>query len=274
MLPMRTDYGLGVRAQDRLLIERYMTGTLIGCDTLSAAGRHRLLGVNRKCFFAAPSFAVRGGCYVASPATAATPLPTDRAGSRAATISNAAWPLDAEQVLDPRRHGELAQLVFAALDAVGFDWGATHTELMLTDDGPRLVEINARLVGAKLPRLIDRARGGSVLDELIDTLLAARLNATPPPMPTDLPLSAAPRIAAIRWLAADHFGTLAAVVLPEGAVANDCEVLLLKQPGEPVRPPMENADRIGCVITHGATPHEAQARAAAYVDAVQLRVAA
>ena len=137
LLPSRADYGLGVMANDRLLVERYLSGTFIGVDTLTEGGRHRVLGVHEKLMFAPPSFAMRGSTFL--PNAGSTP---------------------AEPALQ--------RYVCGLLDAVGFDWGAAHIEIMLTADGPRLVEINPRLVGAKISRLVSHAFGRSLHAELID----------------------------------------------------------------------------------------------------------
>ncbi len=40
---------------------------------------------------------------------------------------------------------------FSCLDALGFHNGAAHTEIMRTTDGPRLVEVNSRLMGPAMP---------------------------------------------------------------------------------------------------------------------------
>jgi hypothetical protein len=45
-------------------------------------------------------------------------------------------------------YAEVAEYSRRALDAVEMRWGPSHLEVMLTSDGPRLVEVNARLVGA------------------------------------------------------------------------------------------------------------------------------
>ncbi|GAU68739.1 hypothetical protein SSP35_08_02330 [Streptomyces sp. NBRC 110611] len=45
------------------------------------------------------------------------------------------------------REGELVEYVLACLDALGVREGAAHTEVMLTADGPRLVEVNSRVMG-------------------------------------------------------------------------------------------------------------------------------
>ncbi|MFH8570116.1 ATP-grasp domain-containing protein [Streptomyces sp. NPDC017993] len=42
---------------------------------------------------------------------------------------------------------DLVDYVFACLDALGIREGAAHTEVMLTAEGPRLVEVNSRVMG-------------------------------------------------------------------------------------------------------------------------------
>jgi hypothetical protein len=45
------------------------------------------------------------------------------------------------------------------LQAFEYWYGASHFEVMLTEAGPRLVELNPRLAGAQLPRLVHEAGG-------------------------------------------------------------------------------------------------------------------
>jgi len=224
MLPCHADYGLGVRSNDRLLVERYMTGTVIGCDTLTVNGQHILLGVNEKLFFEPPSFAIRGGCF----------MPNDPA------------------------FADIERYVFSALDAVGFDWGATHTELMLTADGPRLIEINPRLVGAKIARLIGYAFNRSIHSDLI----AVHLGEFPP----GLPAATSPMVAVTRWIVADQEGALDYVELPDWQDLRIRCVELLKKPGDHVRAPFENADRIGYVMVCGPTRRDAEELADRFVS--------
>lgn len=47
----------------------------------------------------------------------------------------------------------IERYTFSALEAVEFDCGAAHAELMITHDGLHLIEINPRLVGAKMGRI-------------------------------------------------------------------------------------------------------------------------
>jgi biotin carboxylase len=216
MLPSRKDYGLGVKANDRLLVERYLDGVVVGCDTLSVNGEHRMLGVNEKLFFEPPSFAIRGGCFVPH-----------------SSVFEA-----------------IQRYVFACLDAVEFDWGAAHTELMLTADGPRLIEINARLVGAKIPRLVGYALNRSIHSDLITVHLGQRPSFN---MTTTTNL-----VAVTRWIVAEEAGVLDHVELPTWRDDRIRCVEVLKRSGDAVRPPFENADRIGYVMVCGPTRAQAE----------------
>jgi biotin carboxylase len=222
MLPSRADYGLGVKANDRLLVEQYMAGVVIGCDTLTQNGQHTLVGVNEKLFFEPPSFAIRGGCF------------TPNIGQFKA----------------------IEAYVFALLDAVDFNCGATHIELMLHDDEINLIEINPRLVGAKIPRLISFACKRSIHSDLIDLHLGRLV----------IQNSKVSEVAVTRWLVADQTATLARVELP---VTNDPRIScveLLKHEGDLVRLPMENSDRIGYVMSCATTREEAVSVAEEFVQ--------
>ncbi|MEY8878205.1 MAG: ATP-grasp domain-containing protein [Leptothrix sp. (in: b-proteobacteria)] len=237
LIPCRADYGLGVHASDRWLVERFHHGQLFGCDVFSRDGRHTLIGVHEKLMFEPPSFAMRGSTFCPrSPA-----------------------------------HDAIAACVGRWLDAVGFDHGACHVELMLTQAGPRLVEINGRLVGARIARLASLTLGRSLHAELI------ALHAGEPD-----PIEAAPAastVGVIRWIVSERHGVLAGVDLPvDGAAgASDAPrircIEMLKHAGDAVRVPLENADRIGYVMASGASRPAVEALADDHVAAVRLRFA-
>ncbi|GAB6459614.1 MULTISPECIES: ATP-grasp domain-containing protein [Bacillus] len=54
-----------------------------------------------------------------------------------------------------------------ALDAIGMKFGPSHLELMLTEDGPRLIEVGARLHGGGHPNFCRIATGDSPLDKTV-----------------------------------------------------------------------------------------------------------
>jgi biotin carboxylase len=231
MLPSRADYGLGVKANDRLLVERYMTGNFIGVDTLTIKGEHRFLGVNIKKMFPPPSFAIEGGCF------------------------------------SPRvnEHSALEQYVFSMLDAVGFDCGATHIELILTQDGPQLVEINPRLVGAKIGRLVGFAMNRSIHADLIDIHLGL--------WPKGLGDPQAPQVAVSRWFTSPVAGTIESITPPTWSDPDIKYVEILKKVGDAVIPAFENAARIGYVMACGKDQSQAEVLAMRYIDDMDIAVA-
>jgi biotin carboxylase len=225
-----TDYGLGVYATNRFSVEQYIEGTLIGCDVFSDGTERVLLGVNEKLMFPTPSFAIRGSQFPSK-----------------------AFETDA-----------VRDYAFALLDAVDYDFGPAHIEMIVADGVPYLVEINARLVSAQIPFQMGYALGRSIYIDLIDLHLGV-------PVKAMLPFDGV-GISVIRWIVADRQGKLEALHLPEPD-ANIKRVTLFKQIGDAVRPPISNGDRIGYVIATAATADIATRSADTYVADAVLEIA-
>ena len=68
-------------------------------------------------------------------------------------------------------HSELITYARDALDALGFRFGPAHTEIMLTPDGPRLVEVNARLAGSGMAAAAALATGDNGVQRTVRHLL-------------------------------------------------------------------------------------------------------
>ena len=226
MLPSNANYGLGVRANDRLVVEEFMAGQVIGCDTMTSHGQHQLLGVNEKLFFPPPSFAIEGGSF----------LP------------------------NKGQFADIERYVFSLLDTLNFNHGAAHVELKITPQGLRLIEVNARLVGAKIPRLMSLALGVNVYSLLIDLHLGHSVST----------LDELYGVATSRWLTASRTGQLQSIRLPAQPATAVFHVEMLKQAGDEVRPPFENADRVGYVMTCARTRDEAEITAKQFIDNTEL----
>lgn len=65
----------------------------------------------------------------------------------------------------------LSDFVRRALDALGIRHGAAHSEIILSQGGPVLIETGARLGGAELPWIVDKVLGMSQARLLANTLL-------------------------------------------------------------------------------------------------------
>ncbi len=220
-LPLKTDYGLGVYANDRLVVEQYVRGEVIGCETFTAGGKHVFLGINDKVFLPPPCFGIKGSCF-----------PSGR--------------FDTESIRD---------YVFQILDALDFDFGAAHTEIIVTPDGPYLVEVNPRLIGAHIPRLLGFACDRSVYGDVIGLHLDGALPESGTP----------PYVAVSRWITSMHNGILDAIVTPDADAPGIAALHLFKKPGDPVRPPFDNADRLGYVMAVGKNQTEAERIAEKFV---------
>lgn len=224
------DYGLGVQANNRYSVEQYIRGSMIGCDVFSNTQERVLLGINDKLMFPPPSFAIRGSCF-----------PSARYDTTA-----------------------IKDYAFQILDAVNFDFGAAHIEMIVADDGPYLVEVNPRLVSAQIPYQMGYALQRSINLDLIDLHLGASLAELRDIQPR--------AFSAIRWMTAARAGTLSSIDLPQRTGDEICRVVLFKKPGDLVKPPLSNGDRIGYVIATGATQLLAEQAADRYVHDTDVAI--
>jgi cysteine synthase A len=201
----RTTYGRSTRSMRQVLVEEFVPGPLVSCEAFSRAGRHEILGITDRTTPDHATPAEIGGCFPA----------------------------------DVPRADEVVDVCRQALDALGFDFGASHTELVVGPDGPVVIEVNGRLVGGMVPELMDCALGGRVYLDLI----AAHLGA-----------AAAPRrrsegVACIRTIYSSRNGLLRAVV-PSPALRDPRvrSFTLACSPGDHVRALRSNRERLGFVI--------------------------
>lgn len=65
---------------------------------------------------------------------------------------------------DPTGYAETIRYVKSCLDALGIVSGPSHSEVIFTEAGPRLVETGARMHGGQGPRLVEAAYDVSLID--------------------------------------------------------------------------------------------------------------
>lgn len=121
---------------DRLVVQEYCEGTEYVVDTASYDGVHSVSDICRY-------------------------HKIDNGGHMAVYESMAWMPPSIEA------YDELVRYASGVLDAVGMRFGAAHIEIMLTDRGPRLIEIGARPHGGGHPRFCRVATGDSQLDRMV-----------------------------------------------------------------------------------------------------------
>lgn len=132
---------------DRLVVQKFVTGTEYVIDTFSHEGKHSLVDV---CAY----HKVDNGPHMAVYDTMRW-LPPD----------------------DPALPA-LTEYVFAVLDAVGLRFGSAHVEVMDTQDGPLLIELGARPHGGGQPRFNRNATADSQIDRTVRWLTGGELPAS------------------------------------------------------------------------------------------------
>ena len=69
--------------------------------------------------------------------------------------------------LDDTRYEEAERYAISVARALGLDLGIFHVEFIMTNDGPRLVEVNPRIAGGAIPDLIRTATGVNLFELLV-----------------------------------------------------------------------------------------------------------
>lgn len=159
-------------------------------------------------------------------------------------------------------HTEAQAAVLAQLQAFGVGFGASHTEYVMTKAGPRLVEINYRLIGDQRDMLLQEALGIPIFENILRLHLGE-------PLPTTIQRGQS--AATIRYFPAHAAGELTAA--PQGFKHRDDQVRLdyqpLRSPGDYIELTHSNKDYLGVLSVSG--PHPQTLKAAMERAASDLR---
>jgi argininosuccinate lyase len=130
-----------------VLLEAYLDGPEVSVEAVTLAGQTTVLGLTDKSLTGAPHFIEDGHMFPAA--------------------------------VDPEQTAVTVALVGAALAAVGYTHGLSHTEVRLTSDGPRIVEINPRLPGNSITELVQLVTGLDQVELLVRVALGEQPDLTP-----------------------------------------------------------------------------------------------
>lgn len=127
--------------------------------------------------------------------------------------------------------------VVSQLTAFGVGFGSCHTEFVLTDDGPRLIEINYRTVGDHREFMLEHTLGISLFEKILRLHLGEPLGRC----------NVADRAAAILYFAADRPGEI--ITAPAAFLREEPDVRVhyraLRRPGDRVVVTHSNKDYLG-----------------------------
>ncbi|MFD3842026.1 ATP-grasp domain-containing protein [Streptomyces sp. NPDC058642] len=195
---------------ERFIMEEYVDGPEFSVEAFTFAGRHVIVAITEK--LTSENFVELGHVVPAR--------------------------------VDPDSADAIERCVRTFLDAIGLQEGPSHTEVRLSDRGPRVIESHNRPGGDRIRDLVEAAYGFD-----IERYSVAWASGTLPALETRPPLRQA---AATRFLSADP-GTVTAV---EGLAqaADQADVLTVALDvavGDTVRPLRSSWDRIGQVVAVG-----------------------
>jgi biotin carboxylase len=165
----------------------------------------------------------------------------------------------------PSPHSGVAEIAAAAAEALGVENGPTYTQLRIGPEGPRVMELAARLGGGHDAELVTAATGV----DLNGLALAAALGE-----PIDVPEPQADTGGAIVRFLVPPEGELVAVEGVDEARAQDgvVDVRIYREPGHVFGPFRRGADRAGAVLAVGENRDDAIARADAASALVRFEV--
>jgi len=129
---------LSASTGDRFLIEEFKVGPLVSVETFSCGGEHHILGVTNRLMSQQPYFVELG--Y--------------------------AFPCRYQEKI--RKQLEVATRFI--LERLNYRFGFCHIEFVLAEDAPYLIEINPRLGGLQLGKVMSLSFGVNIYDILIKAL--------------------------------------------------------------------------------------------------------
>jgi biotin carboxylase len=167
---------------------------------------------------------------------------------------------------------EVADFVLRVLDALDITTGPSHTEIILTADGPRMLETHLRPGGSMVAHLLRDVTGTDIPMYTLMQALGLRgllINGVLPPLARPVA-----KASACWYLAAQCEGVVRQVhggeALPDMASLVDHGLSV--EPGQWIRPPQSLDDRLGYVRCHGADPQEALDRCRAAAASIDVLV--
>lgn len=229
------NWGKASNADATFIIEPYLTGPEYSVEAISENGKHRILAITQK-YKNPETFIEIGHCIPAE-------LPNDRVA-------------------------EIIAFVERVLSALGIDRGPSHTEIILTESGPKIVETHTRVGGDSIVEILEFASGIDLINLVARQSLGESVLDL---IPKQIDFSMA---AAVWFACPETRGNLEEI---EGIkAAEQLEgirfVRLLKQPGESLDLIRHSFMRPICAAAVGSSSSEAISRVQAAIGKLRFHV--
>lgn len=200
-----------------IVVEEYMEGPEVSVETLSINGVCHVIQITDKLTTGAPYFVEMGH--------------------------------NEPSMLSQNIREDIAQIACDAVNAIGIKNGPSHTEIKITKDGPKIVELGARLGGDNITtHLVPLSTGVN----LVECCIRVALGETP-----DFK-SKFKKASAIRYLKTKA-GIISAISGIDAAMKINgvCQISLVHHEGERVNEIRSSVDRVGFVIAQAETSDQA-----------------
>ncbi len=212
----------GVAGCSHVAVEEFLAGDQYSVEAFSEKGEHVILAVTRK--YSDPVSLVELGHVLPAP-------------------------------LDPEQQNAVERHVSGTLDALGVDFGPTHTEVVLTGTGPRVIETHLRTGGDEIWNMVADATGVDMIECQLRQVLGETV--MPGIRAAHADSALATRCEAIWYAGAPSSGILLEVA---GADADhpDCvTVEVLGKPGTQLSGLKDSFSRLARARAHANTAQEA-----------------
>lgn len=215
-----------------ILVEEYMNGPEVSVESITVNGVTNVIAITDKLTTGAPHFIEMGHS-----------IPSQ---------------------LHMDTQDQIVNLTISAIKAIGIDIGPSHTEIILTSEGPKIVEIGARLGGDNITtHLVPLATGINMVEYTIRLALAEDVK---------LPVHQR-RGAAIRYIKSEE-GLLKSIdyLVDLKKLDGVEELTITKSIGDQITKISSSSDRVGYVITHASSSREAIDICEAALESIRLNV--
>ena len=215
------------------LVEEYMAGHEISVDALVQNGEVTIMGIEEQIRMEPPYFVQLAGR-----------MPYE---------------------CDSAKLSVIEALIKKTISAMGIKNSATHTEIIFTSEGPKIVEIGCRFGGDDIHDKIIHITGYNMMLELVMIALGVK---------RDFEIKTICHTY-MEYLLPHKKGILKKVILPPELYSSPevIEIFLFSKEGDPVSPPPDSFDFLGYLVTKGATPHEAEENMKKVMKQIQVIIA-
>jgi biotin carboxylase len=220
-----------------VVVEKFLSGDQYSVECFSEQGEHQVVTITRK--YSDPVSLVELGHVMPAP-------------------------------LDPEDAEAIGAHVCRALDALGVEFGPTHTEIVLTTSGPRLIETHLRFGGDSIWDLVTDATGVDLVKNQWRQMIGEKV--LPGIRSTLQDPDRAPRFEAIWFAAAPPSGILVEIAGVDGPHPDGVTVKWPLPPGTQLNGLQSSHSRLAQARAHADTAAEALALAQQAIERLEIIV--